>query len=162
VADFNKVLKETPAERAARQADADAGFRRAMAARGYAVEGDLAASPGGAFTKRSEVEAEVTRLAKQRHPERASQNIAAARAEVWRERPDLAERYAELTPEAPTQRTSAPAAQPVLKGSGALAALDVVADELIKRDPSLSRRQARRKATELRPDLRDLYHQSFA
>lgn len=79
-------------------------------------------------------------------------DLAAARALVWREDRRLAELYEEL-PEAP------PAVEepPVQKGAGVLALVDREVAELRKMHPAMPESEARTKVWKMRPDLADQY-----
>ena len=102
--------------------------------------------------KRSDVVAEVTRQAEtlmKSDPAKFG-NIATARAEVWKERPDLAERYRQLPPEAPAASTGEAT---VVKGAGVLLKVDAEARELMKADRTLTEATARSEVWRRRPDL---------
>lgn len=110
---------------------------------------------------RAAVMEEATALAKSSYPELAARNISAARARIWKERPDLAARHSELSVENATTAKHAKQT-PVLKGQGALQKIDAEAANLRKADPRLSEREARTQAARQHPELRDEYHRAFA
>ena len=110
------------------------------------------------MNKRSDVVAEVERLAVEHHPDLASRSIGAARSKIWKEHPGLAKRHDEL----PVEVSQAPPVEkPVLKGADALAKIDAEAASLRKADPRLSEREARVQAVRRNPELRDEYHRAF-
>ena len=102
------------------------------------------------LSKRADIVAEATRLAEEKLAKGEAKSMAAGRAEVWRERPDLAKRYVELPVEQPAATV---ASAPVVKGADALTKIDAEATRL-----GVSRSEVTRR----RPDLRDEYHQAFA
>lgn len=120
--------------------------------------GDMTKRADTLLKSRTAVVDQVTELAKSSYPELAGRSIRAARAKIWKERPDLATRHAELPPEIP----EAPAAsEPVIKGADALAKIDAEATKLRASRPDLTERQARIEVTKLRPDLTNEYHKAL-
>lgn len=95
-------------------------------------EGRLQTMTTGQFTKSSDVlaaaTAEATKLMKA-HPEKYP-NVVAARAQVWRDRPDLAEAMQTLPADTPT----APE-KPVQKGQSAIDRATAEARQLMKMHP---------------------------
>lgn len=85
-------------------------------------------------------------------------DIATARAEVWRRRPDLAERYQQLPPEA---ASLAARTEPVVKGAGVIREVEQAAADLRKADPSISPAQAKARVWQEWDDLRDRYNREF-
>lgn len=110
----------------------------------------------GIMSKRSDVVVEATRIAEENFSKGEAGSMAAVRAQVWRENPDLARRYHEL----PVETLEAPA-PPVFKGAGAVAAIDIVAAEIRKSHPEISESQARVQAWRTRPDLRSAHNEAL-
>jgi hypothetical protein len=110
------------------------------------------------LSKRSEVVDEVTRLAQEKLQKGEAQNLFAARALVWRERPELNERYRELPHELPEPQ---PVQAPVRKGGAIVDTVNAAATELRKQRPELSEHEARLQIWRSRPDLRELYQQAI-
>ena len=109
--------------------------------------------------KRSDVVAEATTKARELMEDDPGKygDVATARAEVWRRRPDLAERYHQLPPEAPSRK----AESPVVKGADVLLKVDAEARELMKVDPGLSEASARAEIWRRRPDLAEEYRRAI-
>jgi len=106
------------------------------------------------MTTKREVEAQVTRLAKQEHPDLPE---AAARARIWAERPDLRQAYEQAS----EAQEILPPREPVQKGAAAFAKIDAAArqryPDLYDKSPS----RARTKVSEKEADLGDGYHREF-
>jgi DNA repair exonuclease SbcCD ATPase subunit len=100
----------------------------------------------GLRKKRSDVRAEVVRLAKQKYPELSE---GAATARIWAERPDLREAH-ERASEA--QEVLTPR-EPVQKGAEALAKRDAAVRELRKLYPEKSVAELRVMALEEDPSI---------
>ena len=107
----------------------------------------------GLRKKRSDVRAEVVRLAKQKYPELSE---GAATARIWAERPDLREAHERAEEDALTPR------EPVQKGAPALAKRDAAVRELRKLYPHESRGQLRRRALEEDPEIYEGYRRLTA
>ena len=110
------------------------------------------------LTKKDDVQAVVTRLAKERYP-----NVpeAAGRARIWAERPDLREAHeASPAPQTPAVDHETPAS--LEKGAPALAKRDAAVAELRKVYPDKSRAELRVMALQENPEIYDEYRRLSA
>ena len=112
------------------------------------------------FTKASDVVEAATREAEKlmkAAPEKYP-SIVAARAQVWRDRPDLADAFASLSVEPAPEPE-----QPVVKGANAIQKATNIARELLTNQPDrfVSEADARAHVWKTRPDLADEYQREL-
>ena len=145
-----RIARNTDQFIAALQATVQTVFAGESSAGGAVEKGRSGVRSTMATNRRADVVGEATRIAQEKLTKGEAGSMAAARARVWRERPDLAKRYVELPVEQPAATV---ASAPVVKGADALTKIDAEATRL-----GVSRSEVTRR----RPDLRDEYHQAFA
>lgn len=105
------------------------------------------------MSKRSDVMAVATAEARELQKTRPELSLPAARAEIWKKRPDLANRFNELPFESPPATQAAP----VLKGGPAYQEATREAEDLMQRYPDRHKSvtSARLEIYKIRPDLAD-------
>jgi tRNA(Glu) U13 pseudouridine synthase TruD len=122
-------------------------------------KGATTMSTSGATTKytdKQQVLEEANRLAKELMAKDPSLSLAAARAKVWEQNPDLAQAYRDL-PKGPEVKV----AGAVRKGDSSLREVREKAQELRKADPELSPVQARMRVWETHPELAEEYEREI-
>jgi hypothetical protein len=108
------------------------------------------------YTDKQQVLEEANRLAKELMAKDPSLSLAAARAKVWEQNPDLAQAYRDL-PKGPEVKV----AGAVRKGDSTLREVREKAQELRKADPELSPVQARMRVWETHPELAEEYEREI-